>query len=134
VPRPVMMELPTNLSSSRGIVTANRTRIMIVAFRTEKLRAICEDPAIAAKELGSETAVHLRGRLADVLAATATGDLLVGNPRFAGDVGEYLIIDLGDMGTMTWTPNHVTSRTTPDGDTDWARVTRVQLLRIEVKR
>lgn len=106
---------------------------MIVAFQTEKLRAICEEPAAAAKGLGPATASDLRGRLADVRAATDTDDLLVGNPRFAGERGEYLIIDLGDRATMTWTPNHVTPRTTPTGDTDWTRVTRVRLLEIEVK-
>jgi proteic killer suppression protein len=107
---------------------------MILAFQTEKLRAICEDPAAAAKEFGTATAAQLRGRLADLRAATGTGDLLVGNPRFAGELDQYLIIDVGGEATMTWTPNHVTPRTTQAGGIDWICVTRVQLLKIEVNR
>jgi proteic killer suppression protein len=111
-----------------------QSNTMIVAFETEKLRAICEDPAVAAKEFGVAAATHLRGRLADMRAGTSTDDLLVGNPRFDGPLNELLIIDLGDQVQMTWTPNHVTAKTTTDGKVDWTRVTRIRLLRVEVKQ
>jgi len=107
---------------------------MIVAFETERLRTICEDPAVAVKALGASTAANLRGRLADIRAATKIEDLLVGRPRLSGQSDEYLIISLGEERNMVWTPNHVTARTMADGKTDWTRVTRVRLLRLEVRK
>jgi hypothetical protein len=105
---------------------------MIVAFETEKLRKICEDPDVAENGLGATAATFLRARLADIRASSTTDDLIVGNPRFEGSAEEYLVIDLGGRGLMVWTPNHVTPKTDADGHTEWTRVTRIRLLRLEI--
>jgi hypothetical protein len=105
---------------------------MILAFETEELRTICEDPDVATTRLGAAIASQLRGRLADIRAATSISDLLVGNPRLSGSCSENLSIDLDPEVYMVWTANHVTARTQPDGHIDWSRVSRVRLLKIEV--
>lgn len=104
---------------------------MILAFETKRLRALCEDPDKAGAQLGAEVALQLRGRLADLRAATSLSDLLVGNPRLLGTAGEILVINLGPQAVMTWTPNHVRARLRPDDMVDWAHVSRIRLLRIE---
>lgn len=121
---------------SAGTPTCNlgrpRTkRMMIVAFESKQLRTICEDPDVAVTRLGQEIAHRLRGRVADIRAATNVSDLLVGNPRLQGSSLELLVVDLGDEARMVWKANHVSPRTLPDGNTDWSQVSRVKLLKIE---
>jgi hypothetical protein len=104
---------------------------MIVAFETKQLRTICEDPDLAETRLGPEVAHLLRGRVADIRAATRMSDLLVGNPRHNGASLELLLVDLGNEARMVWKANHVSPRTLPDGMTDWSQVSRVKLLKVE---
>jgi hypothetical protein len=105
---------------------------MILAFETEELRTVCEDPDVAATLLSAAIASQLRGRLADLRAGTSISDLLVGNPRLGGTRSENLTIDLAPEVHMVWTANHVNTKTRVDGHIDWSRVSRVRLLKIEV--
>ena len=103
---------------------------MIIAFDTKKLREICEDDAVAVKELGSPAAEALRQRLADLRAAESISDLLVGNPRTSGAENVNLTIDLTATARTIWSQNHTTPLRTPLGDIDWKRTGRVRLVEI----
>ena len=103
---------------------------MIVAFETETLRLMCEDPTVAVQKLGAPTAQALRERLSDVRAASSPADLFVGSPRFEGAKEEQLIIDLTPGIESVWEANHLRSRQTGDGLTDWTQVSRVRLISI----
>ena len=103
---------------------------MIIAFDTKKLREICEDDAVAVKELGSPAAEALRQRLADLRAAESISDLLVGNPRTSGAENVNLTIDLTATARTIWSQNQTTPLRTPLGDIDWKRTGRVRLVEI----
>jgi len=103
---------------------------MIIAFDSKKLREICEDDAVAVKELGSPAAEALRQRLADLRAAESIRDLLVGNPRTSGAENATLTIDLTAAARTIWSQNHTTPPRTSLGDIDWERTGRVRLVEI----
>ena len=103
---------------------------MIIAFETKKLREICEDDAVAVKELGSPAAEALQQRLADLRAAESIEELLVGNPRPSGADSAALVITLTASMDMIWTANHVSPPRDDAGRIDWTRTRRVRLLEI----
>jgi hypothetical protein len=103
---------------------------MIIAFETRDLRQICEDGDTAVKKLGSELALALQQRLADVRAAESIGDLLVGDPRTSDPEHSTLTISLGGSACTIWSQNHVRPRLTVDGRIDWDRTTRLLLREI----
>ena len=78
---------------------------MIIAFETEKLRYICEDGAMATKELGMPASQALQQQLADLRAADSIDELLVGRPRTTGPNNEYLTIDVTSYLETVWVAN-----------------------------
>jgi hypothetical protein len=105
---------------------------MILAFRTERLRSICEDEDLAIEEIGAAPATALRQRLADLRAAWTINDLPVGRPQVSGEHSELLTFELDGDVRMVWTVNspHKPSRTV-HGAVDRAPTGRIQLLRFE---
>ena len=103
---------------------------MIIAFETKRLREICEDNAVAVKELGSPAAEALQQRLADLRAAETIGDLIVGSPRASGTDGATLTITLTETAHTVWAANHVNPPRDQTGRVDWTRTRRVRLLQI----
>jgi hypothetical protein len=99
-----------------------------LAFETKSLRDICESEERATIELGEAVGEALRHRLADLVAATSTKDVLVGRPR---RVDDYMVIDLGTTQRLVFKANHVENPKTESNDIDWNRVSRIKLLRIE---
>ncbi len=105
---------------------------MELSFHTKPLRGICESEAKADEELGKPMADVLRRRLADLRAATSPRDLVAGNPRVVVVEGEEQItLDLVDGHRIAVVANHVDNPVTEENRVDWAKVTRIKILRIE---
>lgn len=104
---------------------------MEVAFDSELLRSICEDQAVATKELGPAVAETLQRRLADLRAANAVNDLPAGHPRVSIlEDDEYLLIDLSDGYVIALQVNHRRNPTNEGGELEWGRVSRLKVIRI----
>lgn len=109
-----------------------RDNALELAFDSMPLRTICESEAQAKLELGSTVAEILKHRLADMRAATSVKDLVVGRPRILDDSrGQHMVVDLCDGYWLTFQSNHTNRPIIDADDIDWARVTRIKLLRIE---
>lgn len=104
--------------------------IVEFAFATKLLREVCENRAIAERQLGPRVAARLRARLADLQAATNVGDLVAGRPHEI-DNGQRLAFELSEGFRLVLGSNHnvVPRRNSPA--VDWRRVSRVQILKIE---
>ena len=73
----------------------------------------------------------LKHRLADFSAATSPNDLLAGNPGVSGEGGrERMVVDLRDGYWIEFSANHPDNPETETGDVDWAKVSRIKILRI----
>lgn len=104
---------------------------MEVAFDSELLRSICEDQAVATKELGAAVAETLQRRLADLRAANAVSDLPTGHPRVSIlENDEYLLIDLSDGHVIALQANHRRNPIKNGGELEWERVSRLKVIRI----
>jgi hypothetical protein len=74
----------------------------------------------------------LKRRLADLRAAASIEDLVAGQPReLDGSHGQHMVVDLRDGCRVIFCANHPKNPTTENGDLDWAKVSRVRILRIE---
>ena len=104
---------------------------MELAFDSQGLRTICENEARANDELGLAAAGALKNRLADLRAATTIYDLVAGRPRFLETDNQRLIVDLSNGRRIVLEANHTVNPTTESGRLDWARISRIKLLRIE---
>lgn len=105
---------------------------MILAFRTQTLRAVCEDDGKAVRRLGSAAAAVLRERLADLRAAMTIADLPVGRPMIGPHPGDVLTFVLAEGVRMVWKANQPKTRNlADDGSVDWTLTTRIQLLDFE---
>jgi hypothetical protein len=102
-----------------------------LAFSTRALRTLCENEAVATKELGAKRANSLRRRLADLRAAISVKDLLAGHPTQAADSKDNLEIDIGGRARLVFCTNHTVVPRLTSGTVDWSNVSRVKLLRIE---
>lgn len=103
-----------------------------LAFAEKQLRNLCENEAIARRKLGTEVAEKLKRRLADLRAATCVKDLVAGKPReLEGGCQPQIVVDLCSGHCFVFCANHNTVPLLESGAVDWARVSRVKILRIE---
>ena len=104
---------------------------MQLAFDSEYLRSICENEAIAETGLGAEVARALKGRLADLVAATSVNDLPAGNPHMT-EIGDTkcLVIGLPNDYQIICEANHTRNPLTASGNLDWDQVARIKVTRI----
>jgi toxin HigB-1 len=101
-----------------------------LAFAKKSLRQLCESETKAIRDLGVKVAGLLKRRLADLRAATSVKDLVAGRPR-GRESGREISIDLCQGVCIVLCANHNNIPKLETGDTDWSRVTRVKILRIE---
>ena len=104
---------------------------MKLAFRTQRLRRICESQACAEQELGLAVATLLRARLADVTAAETVDDLIAILLNKRKD--EVIQMQLGSKACIRLRANHNPMPLLPDGAIDWSRVSRLQVLEVGVQ-
>jgi plasmid maintenance system killer protein len=101
-----------------------------LAFHTKSIRTVCESGDEAKRELGAEVAAALRNRLADMRAAKSPKDLVVGQPRIGAD-SQHMIVDLCDGHRIVFKANHANYPKNESNELDWARVSRIKIMRIE---
>jgi len=103
-----------------------------IAFRTRALRDACEQQAEAERRLGSRVAEALWRRLADLRAATTIDEVVAGQPRVLTEEGSQLMaFTLTEEHQLLVAPGHNRLPVLDSGEVDWARVTRVKVIRIE---
>lgn len=71
----------------------------------------------------------LKHRLADLEAASTAADLVAGRSRAANPSGNY-VIRLADGLCLEFAANHVKNPVDENGDVDWKKVSRIQIVRI----
>ena len=83
------------------------------------------------QKLGERVAIALQHRLADLEVASSVKDLVVGSPRLLdGSEREIMVVDLLNGHCLHFAANHVKNPVTPENQVDWARVTRIKIVRI----
>lgn len=102
---------------------------MEVAFRTRRLRSICEEREVASRSLDRAVVDQLVSRLADLRAADSLADLVAGNPVLAQDQ-TTLTLDLSDGFRMSLRVNHQTLPIDAEGVLVRERVSRLQIMEI----
>ena len=103
---------------------------MELAFHTKSIRSICESEEQAKLELGDSVAEVLKHRLADMRAARTPKDLVAGRPRIGAD-GKHMVIDLRGGHVIVFKANHPNNPNNDADGLDWARVSRIKIMRIE---
>ncbi len=82
--------------------------------------------------LGSEVAEILKHRLADLVSANSTEDLVAGRPRLLEEANrQHMTLDLCDGQCIVFCANHPRNPLTESGEIDWSRVSRIKILRVE---
>lgn len=104
---------------------------MELAFATQALRRICEDPDAARSRLGAEMALELEDRLAELRAAESLAELPVGAPSTLRRDLPFVHLPLGTKGHMTAEINHKRVDWSDDGQLDPGTVWRVKVTAVE---
>ena len=103
-----------------------------LAFESTRLRTICEKEDQAKSELPAAVAEILKHRLADLRVAQSPRELVAGRPRVRDGAGSQpMIVDLCDGWRIVFSANHLSNPVTEAGNLEWARVSRIKILRIE---
>ena len=111
------------------------SRDLELAFATKELRELCIHASHAKERLGLKAASNLRDRLADLSAAQNASDIFVlpGQPTVVtindGRIG--IAAKLAEGVHLVYVPNHASRKLLANGDTDWSRVRRIKILRID---
>jgi hypothetical protein len=103
-----------------------------LAFANRSLRQLCENEITAQRQFGEKTAKKLRQRLADLRAAPSAKDIVIG--RLKGDETAKpaeITVELCNGYSLSFCPNHNSVPELAPSCIDWARVTRIKILRIE---
>lgn len=99
---------------------------MEIAFRTRKIKRLCERRAEAQRRLGEASAKRLRARLSDLEAAASVAELVAGHPHpLSGDRRGQLALDLSGGRRLVLSPDHEATPVDADGAVQWDRVARV---------
>jgi hypothetical protein len=97
---------------------------MELAFRTPKLRTLCQDDDEAVRVMGESAAEVLRTRIADLRAVTYLAELPAGRPAVLDGDRPQLRFDLGEGWSLRMAVGHQTVPRTEGGDLDQTRVRR----------
>lgn len=103
---------------------------MELAFRTRRLRILCEDHDEAVRTVGAAAADALRTRIADLRAVTYLAELPVGRPTVIDGDPPQLRFELGADWSLQMTVTHQNVPRTEEGDLDQTRVRRACVLEI----
>jgi hypothetical protein len=103
---------------------------MELAFRTKRLRTVCEDHAKAIDAYGAPAADALRTRLADLRAVTFLAELPAGLPQVTEGDPPFLRFRLRDGWVVVASVSHHNTPRSPDGSLDLTRVRRALIIDI----
>ncbi len=121
------MDDDTHVESSAFENNIYNPRDVVLAFKDEKIRAICTHESRAIIQIGKEAAAQLVRRLADLRAAENMGDLdwMVGEEENSTEPATYFV-DLSCGAKMIFQSNHQqTGR-----DFSMRRLSRVKIIAI----
>jgi hypothetical protein len=102
-----------------------------LAFETKALRDICENEAIAKRELGAKVADALRRRLSDFQSIDSFDELPFAKPKKNSN---RITFDLSDDWQLIVTGGHGDNPKLASGKIDWTKVTRLKIARIEKRK
>lgn len=102
---------------------------MVLAFASKSLREICEAEEQAVRRFGKKVTESLKHRLADLEAASTVDDVIAGRPRLQNPSGNHVIRLAGGF-CLEFAANHVKNPVDKNGNTDWKKVSRIQIVRI----
>ncbi len=97
---------------------------MELAFRTRRLRTLCQDYNEAVRMMGVPAAEVLRTRIADLRAVTYLVDLPAGRPEVVDGDPPQLRFVLGEGWSLLMRVGHQIVPRTEEGDLDPTRVRR----------
>jgi proteic killer suppression protein len=100
---------------------------MELAFRTKRLRTLCEDHDEAVKTMGQTAADVLRTRIADLRAVTYLAELPAGRPAVIDGERPQLHFELRARWSLVMEVAHQSVPRTQGGDLDQTRVRRVRV-------
>jgi len=103
---------------------------MELAFRTRKLRALCQDHDEAVRLMGESAAEVLRTRIADLRAVTYLADLPAGRPAVVGGDRPQLRFNLREGWSLLMKVGHQSVPRTEEGELDQTRVRRALVAEI----
>jgi len=104
-----------------------------LAFKSLRLRTLCEQQAAAEREYGFKLARRLRARVAELRAAETVLELPAGRPReIPGRPFSNYAVNLTEGYRLVLSANHGEVPVLDAGGVDWAGVSRVMVVRIEV--
>jgi plasmid maintenance system killer protein len=102
---------------------------LILAFASKTLREICEDEKQAARHFNKHVTESLKHRLSDLEAASAITDLITGQPQLHNPTAKYSV-RLAEGVCLEFAANHVKNPVDKNGNVDWKKVSRIQIMRI----
>lgn len=102
-----------------------------IAFQTRELRATCESPTRAKRELGDSASRALRRVLADISAVEAVAELFEMGLEIENCTHGYGLLRF-QLSEALHLYCNVNQQSVPmnDGTIDWARVTRLKVVHI----
>jgi proteic killer suppression protein len=103
---------------------------MELAFRTRKLRTLCQEHDEAVRVMGESAADVLRTRIADLRAVTYLAELPVGRPVVIDGDQPQLHFELRAGWSLLIAVGHRDVPRTHEGDLDQTRVRRVRVQEI----
>lgn len=103
---------------------------MILAFRTQGLRAKCEDEVVAMAAYEPEVVERLKSRLADLRAAKSVFDLVAGRMQISPG-GRSMRLSLSPAYELVCQANHGELPRNDRGAVDWAQISRIKIMAIE---
>ncbi len=102
---------------------------MKIEFKDEKMKALCENSALANKKLGQKMAKKLRTRLADLQAASVVAELSAGRPHpLKGDLKGKFALDLVHPKRLVFEPANDPVPCKDDKSIDWQQVTQIRIV------
>lgn len=107
-------------------------RPLIIRFRDEKLRKLCEQRRAMVRKHGDLAARKLRARLEDLASATCVTELPAGRPHeLRGDrAGQYAVALHGGL-RLVFEPSVQPPPASEHGGIDWNAVDHVTIVAIE---
>lgn len=103
---------------------------MEISFISKVLRTECENEEVAVEKYGTEVAIKLRDRLADLAAARSVLDLVVGKPKeVVANVPTYVVELINDF-QLRFCANKEPLPLLSDEKVNWSKVNRIKLISI----
>lgn len=96
---------------------------MQIRYKDKSIEGLCLEQKKAQRQLGAPCARKLRSRLADLMAASNTSELVAGNPHpLKGDRVPEFSLSLHGGVRLCFVPDHDPIPRYEDGGIDWSSV------------